>query len=278
MSRPSPPIAPARRPSNAPRTGADTPATFLADRRFDEPAEHGPADFPGCEPFHLPASELEGYEGRASNSGRHVPRPPGGSASPPPSTTSARPGASAGSRSASSRCAGRGSRASARRTSPGSTRRATSSRSSRPTRRCTCTRRRSRVPGPAINVDDDPAAGRRAGGGPHHGRAKAQARNLRGVGLSGGLGARAARSPGLRTARDSTSTSSRTAAIGRHRRAKRSPGMAGGRDLPRPHRGSAVTESEAGPGAGWRGRWAPAKAPGPEDDPIHPLPECDGKG
>ena len=64
MSRPSPPIAPARRPSNAPRTGADTPATFLADRRSGEPAEHGPADFPGCEPFHLPASELEGYEGR----------------------------------------------------------------------------------------------------------------------------------------------------------------------------------------------------------------------
>ena len=64
MSRPSPPIAPARRPSNAPRTGTGTPATFPADRRFDEPAEYGPADFPGCEPFHLPASELEGYEGR----------------------------------------------------------------------------------------------------------------------------------------------------------------------------------------------------------------------
>ena len=64
MSRPGRPIAPARRPSNPPRTDTDTPATFPADRRFDEPTEYGPADFPGCEPFHLPASELEGYEGR----------------------------------------------------------------------------------------------------------------------------------------------------------------------------------------------------------------------
>ena len=27
-------------------------------------APYGPEDFPGCEPFHLPASELEGYDGR----------------------------------------------------------------------------------------------------------------------------------------------------------------------------------------------------------------------
>ena len=27
-------------------------------------APYGPEDFPGCEPFHLPAGELEGYEGR----------------------------------------------------------------------------------------------------------------------------------------------------------------------------------------------------------------------
>ena len=33
-------------------------------RRRTVPAEYGPADFPGCEPFHLPASELDRYEGR----------------------------------------------------------------------------------------------------------------------------------------------------------------------------------------------------------------------
>ena len=28
------------------------------------PAGHGPEDFPGCEPYHLPASEIDHYEGR----------------------------------------------------------------------------------------------------------------------------------------------------------------------------------------------------------------------
>ena len=64
MSRPGPPIAPTRRPSRASRTDTDTPATLPADRRIDEPAEYGPADFPGCEPFRLPANELDRYEGR----------------------------------------------------------------------------------------------------------------------------------------------------------------------------------------------------------------------
>ena len=64
MSRPTLPAAPARRPFDTPSAGADTSAAFPADRRFDEPAGYGPADFPGCEPFRLPASELEGYEGR----------------------------------------------------------------------------------------------------------------------------------------------------------------------------------------------------------------------
>ena len=27
-------------------------------------ASYRPADFPGCESFHLPASEIDGYEGR----------------------------------------------------------------------------------------------------------------------------------------------------------------------------------------------------------------------
>ena len=62
MSRPTPSTAPAQLQPDAPR--ADTPPTFSVDRRSDQPAEYGPADFPGCESFHLPASELDGYEGR----------------------------------------------------------------------------------------------------------------------------------------------------------------------------------------------------------------------
>ena len=64
MSRPNPPIAPAWRPSSVSRTDIDTPAAFPADRRIDEPAEYGPADFPGCQAFRLPASELDRHEGR----------------------------------------------------------------------------------------------------------------------------------------------------------------------------------------------------------------------
>ena len=62
MPRLTPIATPARRPSDTPRT--DTPPTFPADRRSGEPAEYGPADFPGCEAFHLPASDLDRYEGR----------------------------------------------------------------------------------------------------------------------------------------------------------------------------------------------------------------------
>ena len=62
MSRPTPSTAPAQLQPDAPR--ADTPPAFPVDRRSDQPAGYGPADFPGCEPFHLPANELEGYEGR----------------------------------------------------------------------------------------------------------------------------------------------------------------------------------------------------------------------
>ena len=62
MSRPTLLSAPARQPSDAPRT--DAPPAFPADRRPGEQAGYGPADFPGCEPFHLPASEIEDFEGR----------------------------------------------------------------------------------------------------------------------------------------------------------------------------------------------------------------------
>ena len=62
MPRPTLSAAPTRRPSDAPRTDTYTPAVFPADRRSGEPPEYGPADFPGCESFHLPASRIEGYE------------------------------------------------------------------------------------------------------------------------------------------------------------------------------------------------------------------------
>ena len=35
-----------------------------AARSSSSPPAIGPEDFPGCEAFHLPAAELEGYEGR----------------------------------------------------------------------------------------------------------------------------------------------------------------------------------------------------------------------
>ena len=43
------------------RRRSDTPDFAPADHRS---AGYGPEDFPGCESFHLPASELESYEGR----------------------------------------------------------------------------------------------------------------------------------------------------------------------------------------------------------------------
>ena len=64
MTRPTPPATPTRRPSDAPRTDTDTPAALPAGRRSCEPDEYGPADFPGCESFHLPASRIEDHEGR----------------------------------------------------------------------------------------------------------------------------------------------------------------------------------------------------------------------
>ena len=51
MERPTPPQAPARRSRRTPSPSAAAP-------------EYGPEDFPGCEPFHLPAHELETSECR----------------------------------------------------------------------------------------------------------------------------------------------------------------------------------------------------------------------
>ena len=64
MSGSTLPAAPARRPPDAPRVDTDTPAAVREDRPSGEPAEYGPEDFPGCEPFHLPAAEIDRYEGR----------------------------------------------------------------------------------------------------------------------------------------------------------------------------------------------------------------------
>ena len=50
--------------------GASGQARFPAPERGDSdasrpvPAGDGPEDFPGCESFHLPASEIDHYEGR----------------------------------------------------------------------------------------------------------------------------------------------------------------------------------------------------------------------
>ena len=52
-----------------------------------------PADFPGCESFHLPASEID-HTKAVWSSGTASPRRPGRSASPPPFSTSSRPGCS----------------------------------------------------------------------------------------------------------------------------------------------------------------------------------------
>ena len=46
---------------------SDAPAVSGAHRtrgRTPEPAPYRDEDFPGCESFHLPAGELESYEGR----------------------------------------------------------------------------------------------------------------------------------------------------------------------------------------------------------------------
>ena len=64
MPQPILPAAPTRRPSDAPRTDTDTPAAFPAGRQSGEPPGYGATNFPGCESFHLPSSQIEGYEGR----------------------------------------------------------------------------------------------------------------------------------------------------------------------------------------------------------------------
>ena len=64
MPRPDLPADPARRPSDAPHGDADTLPACPEDRRSGEPVEYGPEDFPGCERFPLPAAEIDRYEGR----------------------------------------------------------------------------------------------------------------------------------------------------------------------------------------------------------------------
>ena len=63
MSRSTPFTAPARRRSGAPPS-LSSPADGSRDDPQSSPAAYGPEDFPGCEPFRLPAGELGRYEGR----------------------------------------------------------------------------------------------------------------------------------------------------------------------------------------------------------------------
>ena len=63
MSRSTPFTAPARRRSGAP-SSLSSPADGSRDGPQSSPVAYGPEDFPGCEPFRLPAGELDRYEGR----------------------------------------------------------------------------------------------------------------------------------------------------------------------------------------------------------------------
>ena len=96
-----------------------------------------------------------------------------------------------------------------------------------------------------------PVAGRGAGGGPHHGRSPGEAPAVRGVGLSGGVGAGAAGVPGTPARARRSPPPGRAVSGGAGE--PRVPGMAGGGDLPCPDRGTAVAEGKAGPGAGGTG-------------------------
>ena len=58
------------------------------------PAAYRDEDFPGCESFHLPASELDTYEGRLEFWDGDDRDRRGRCASPPPSSTRSRPGGS----------------------------------------------------------------------------------------------------------------------------------------------------------------------------------------
>ena len=64
MPRSTSSATPARPQPDAPPAGTDPLPTFPEDQRPGEPAEYEPEDFPGCEPFHLPAAEIDRYEGR----------------------------------------------------------------------------------------------------------------------------------------------------------------------------------------------------------------------
>ena len=63
MSRSTPFTASARRRSGAP-SSLSSPADGSRDGPQSSPVAYGPEDFPGCEPFRLPAGELDRYEGR----------------------------------------------------------------------------------------------------------------------------------------------------------------------------------------------------------------------
>ena len=64
MPRSTSSAAPARPRPDAPPASTDTLPAFPEDLGSGEPHEYDPEDFPGCEPFHLPAAEIDRYEGR----------------------------------------------------------------------------------------------------------------------------------------------------------------------------------------------------------------------
>ena len=63
MSRSAPPIVPTR-PGYGARSTPSSPAGGSTDDLRSSPVAYDPEDFPGCEPFRLPAVEIDRYEGR----------------------------------------------------------------------------------------------------------------------------------------------------------------------------------------------------------------------
>ena len=147
-----------------------------------------PADFPGCESFHLPASEIDHYEGRlefwdgVTETAWKVCEPTSIQHEQPSRQLAQMAGQFAMVRG--SRIVSFGSGDLVRRDAAGRKRwlmQADEVLYLHPDR--------VRLQGPAIDVDEDPLPDVVLEGGPHHGRAPAQARHLQGERVSRDLGA-----------------------------------------------------------------------------------------
>ena len=269
MSRSTLPAAPARRPPDAPRVDTDTPAAVPEDRPSGEPAEYGPEDFPGCEPFHLPAAEIDRYEGRLEFWEARTET--AWKVREPTTIYHERPARQPRPARRAHRVAARLTDRELRFGGPRPVRRGGQQAIARPGRR-------GAVPAPAPFAGtraghrrgQRPAAGRGAGGGPHHGRAKAKALDLRGVEISGGVGAGAAGVPVAPARGRHPPPSGRPLSGGAGERSV--PRMAGRRRSTSPSsRASLSPTGKAGPGAGRAGDGGARRHPagGRSDHPFN---------